>query len=81
MTTVPNGSWTIHKAGTDEDGTELFVLLVGESEIGDKPGGSWNLYDEMDERELIGLLKQIGISDVAIGAALHRARERFGPIH
>ena len=78
MSQVPGDSWTIHKTRVDDDGAELFVLLVVDPDLRNTAPYSWNSGDEMLEHEVIALLKQIGVSNVAIGAALHRAREGFG---
>jgi hypothetical protein len=79
MSAVPAGSWTIEKTGTEDDGGELFVLAVVDTASAGRSAHPWTARDEMSEGEVIALLKEIGVSDVAIAAALHKARERFGP--
>jgi hypothetical protein len=71
------GLWTIQKTGSDEDG-ERFLLLVVDPRHADSGKHVWNSGEEMDERELIEVLTKVGLSDIAIAAALHKARERFG---
>ena len=71
------GLWTIQKTGADEDG-ERFLLLVVDPHHADRGKYVWNSGEEMDERELIEVLTKVGLSDIAIAAALHKARERFG---
>ena len=78
MSQVPGDSWRIQKTRVDDDGAELFVVLVVDPSLRNQVSSAWNAEDEMLEHEVIALLKQIGVSNVAIGAALHRARERFG---
>jgi len=71
------GLWAVEKTGVDGRG-ERFVMLVVDHDQAQRGEYLWHSGEEMGEFELVQLLTAIGLSDIAIAAAIHRARERFG---